>query len=57
MNKLNIDNKEIARYAAAANHWWDRNGEFKALHDINPVRVQYILAHVDVKEKPLLDVG
>jgi len=57
MNKLNIDNQEIARYAASANHWWDRNGEFKALHDINPVRVQYILTHADVKEKPLLDVG
>lgn len=57
MNKLNLDNKEIARYAAAASHWWNRNGEFKALHDINPVRVQYILTHVDVKGKPLLDVG
>ena len=57
MNKLNIDNKEIARYAAAASHWWDRNGALKALHDINPVRVQYVQAKADIVEKPLLDVG
>ena len=36
MNSLNIDNQEIARYAAAAGHWWDRNGQLKALHDITP---------------------
>ena len=57
MNKLNIDNKEIARYAAAAGHWWDRNGALKALHDINPERVQYVQAKADIVEKPLLDVG
>lgn len=57
MNKINIDNKEIARYAATAAHWWDRNGELKALHDINPVRIGYILSGVDIKRKPVLDVG
>jgi 2-polyprenyl-6-hydroxyphenyl methylase/3-demethylubiquinone-9 3-methyltransferase len=57
MNKLNIDNKEIARYAATAAHWWDRNGELKALHDINPVRMGYILSNAAIKGKPVLDVG
>jgi 2-polyprenyl-6-hydroxyphenyl methylase/3-demethylubiquinone-9 3-methyltransferase len=57
MNKLNLDNNEIARYAAMADKWWDRQGAFKALHDINPVRVRYILDRVAVKGKTLLDVG
>lgn len=57
MNQLNIDNKEIARYAATATHWWDRDGELKALHDINPLRLQYVLDLADIKGKPVLDVG
>ena len=54
---MNIDNQEIARYAASASHWWDRNGELRALHDINPLRVQYVLSKAGIKDKPLLDVG
>ena len=57
MNQLNIDNKEIARYAATAAHWWDRNGELKALHDINPLRLQYVLDRAEIKGQPVLDVG
>ncbi len=57
MPDLNLDNKEIARYAASAAYWWDRDGEFKALHDINPVRVAYILDRVDLMGRTLLDVG
>lgn len=54
---LNLDNQEIARYAAAASHWWDRNGQLKALHDINPLRIQYVLDRAEIREKPVLDVG
>jgi len=57
MNHSNIDKNEIARYAATAAHWWDRDGELKALHDINPVRLQYILARAEIKGQPVLDVG
>jgi len=57
MNKLNLDNQEIARYAATAAHWWDRNGELKALHDINPLRLQYVVDRADIQKKPVLDVG
>ena len=57
INSSNIDNQEIARYAAMADKWWERDGEFKALHDINPVRMNYILERADVKGKALLDVG
>jgi len=57
MNQVNIDKNEIARYAATAGHWWDRKGELKALHDINPLRLQYVLDRADIKGKPVLDVG
>ena len=57
MTPLNIDNLEIARYAAASTHWWDRKGQLKALHDINPLRIQYVLDRADIKGKPVLDVG
>jgi len=57
MNQLNIDNQEIARYAASAGHWWDHSGQLKALHDINPLRIQYVLDRADIKGKPVLDVG
>jgi 2-polyprenyl-6-hydroxyphenyl methylase/3-demethylubiquinone-9 3-methyltransferase len=54
----NIDSGEIARFSAMADIWWDRNGAFKALHDINPVRLAYVhdrCAGLDGKK--VLDVG
>ncbi len=53
----NIDAAEIARFSAMADIWWDRNGEFKALHDINPVRLAYIRDRADLDGKQVLDVG
>lgn len=53
----NIDAGEIARFSAMADIWWDRNGEFKALHDINPVRLAYVCDRVDLNGKQVLDVG
>jgi len=53
----NIDAGEIARFSAMADIWWDRNGEFKALHEINPVRLGYVCERVDVNGKQVLDVG
>jgi 2-polyprenyl-6-hydroxyphenyl methylase/3-demethylubiquinone-9 3-methyltransferase len=43
-NKLtsNIDGTEIAKFEAMAPIWWDKQGDFKALHDINVLRVNYI---------------
>ena len=59
MNKPqhNVDQAEIARFAALASRWWDRNGEMKALHDINPLRANYIDQHAQAAGKSLLDVG
>ena len=41
-NNANIDDAEITKFEAVASRWWDRNGAFKALHDINGSRVGYI---------------
>ena len=39
---LNVDQDEINKFADLASRWWDKNSEFKPLHDINPLRVEYI---------------
>ena len=53
----NIDAAEIARFSAMADIWWDRKGEFKALHDINPVRLAYVRDRAELNGKAVLDVG
>jgi 2-polyprenyl-6-hydroxyphenyl methylase / 3-demethylubiquinone-9 3-methyltransferase len=53
----NIDNAEISRFSAMAGTWWDREGEFKALHDINPVRLAYVRDRSELAGKVVLDVG
>jgi 2-polyprenyl-6-hydroxyphenyl methylase/3-demethylubiquinone-9 3-methyltransferase len=53
----NFDRAEIAKFEALAHRWWDRHSEFKALHDINPLRANYIDARSPVAGKRLLDVG
>ena len=53
----NIDAGEIARFSAMADTWWNRNGEFKALHDINPVRLAYVRDRADLAGSRVLDVG
>jgi len=53
----NVDPQEIAKFEALASRWWDRNSEFRPLHDINPLRANYIDRHSPVTDKYLLDVG
>jgi len=53
----NVDRAEIAKFEQLAHRWWDRNSEFKALHDINPLRANYIDERSPVAGKQLLDVG
>ncbi len=53
----NIDPEEIAKFEELANKWWDRNSEFKPLHDINPLRVGFIDRIASLAEKKVLDVG
>jgi 2-polyprenyl-6-hydroxyphenyl methylase/3-demethylubiquinone-9 3-methyltransferase len=53
----NVDDAEIAKFEALASRWWDRSSEFKPLHDINPLRLNYIDQRVSLKGKEVLDVG
>jgi 2-polyprenyl-6-hydroxyphenyl methylase/3-demethylubiquinone-9 3-methyltransferase len=54
---LNVDREEIAKFEQLASRWWDRNSEFKPLHDINPLRLNYIDERVGLTGKRILDVG
>jgi len=53
----NVDPKELNKFDELARKWWDKNSEFKPLHDINPLRVEYILSKSEIKDKRVLDVG
>ena len=54
---LNVDPQEIAKFEALASRWWDREGEFRPLHEINPLRANYIDQHSPVAGLRLVDVG
>jgi 2-polyprenyl-6-hydroxyphenyl methylase/3-demethylubiquinone-9 3-methyltransferase len=54
----NIDQQELAKFSALAARWWDLKGEFKPLHDINPLRLEYVEQRVgELSGKVVLDVG
>ena len=57
MTTLNVDPSEIAKFEALAKRWWDKNSEFKPLHDINPLRSNFIDERSPVAELKVLDVG
>ena len=56
-DSLNVDPQEIAKFEALASRWWDRSGEFRPLHEINPLRANYIDGHSPVAGQRLVDVG
>jgi 2-polyprenyl-6-hydroxyphenyl methylase/3-demethylubiquinone-9 3-methyltransferase len=58
----NVSAEEIAKFEEVASQWWDLQGDFKPLHQINPLRVQFIAQHVsdtgnDLFNKEIIDVG
>lgn len=53
----NVDPQEIRKFAALASRWWDPRSEFKPLHDINPLRLNYIDQHSPLNGQRVLDVG
>lgn len=53
----NVDRAEIAKFEALASRWWDLESEFKPLHDINPLRTNYIDRYAPLAGKTVLDVG
>ncbi|HWP88634.1 MAG TPA: bifunctional 2-polyprenyl-6-hydroxyphenol methylase/3-demethylubiquinol 3-O-methyltransferase UbiG [Burkholderiales bacterium] len=54
---INVDPAEIARFSELAHHWWDPASDFKPLHDINPLRLDYIDRCAGLNGKTVLDVG
>ena len=55
--KPNVDHGEIDKFSRLAEKWWDSEGEFKPLHDINPIRLDYIDGFANLAGKKVLDVG
>jgi 2-polyprenyl-6-hydroxyphenyl methylase/3-demethylubiquinone-9 3-methyltransferase len=53
----NVDPAEIARFQSAASRWWDPMGEMRPLHDLNPVRLDYVERAAGLSGKAVLDVG
>ncbi len=53
----NVDPAELEKFGALASRWWDKNSEFKPLHEINPLRLNYIDAKVQLKGKKVVDIG
>ena len=56
-HRLNFDPQEIAKFEALAARWWDPDSEFKPLHEINPLRLEYIERRSSLKGKTVVDVG
>ena len=54
---LNADPAELAKFSDIAHHWWDKDSEFKPLHQINPLRLGWIERWGPLKGKQVLDVG
>lgn len=58
MSQLNVDPQEIAKFEAFAAIWWDQHSEFRPLHMINPLRLNWIDEHAGgLSGKKVLDVG
>lgn len=57
MNVSNVDAAELNKFSELAHKWWDKNSEFKPLHEINPLRLNYINNTVSLEGKRVLDVG
>ena len=53
----NVDAEEIAKFDALAARWWDPKGDFRSLHEINPLRLDYIRQRATLNDKKVLDVG
>ena len=57
VSPLNADPAELQKFASLAHRWWDPESEFKPLHEINPLRLDYIDRIAGLRGKRVLDVG
>ena len=53
----NVHQHEIDKFGSLAERWWDPEGEFKTLHQINPLRLEFIAKHTPIADQCFLDVG
>lgn len=53
----NVHEHEIEKFGVLADRWWDPRGEFKTLHAVNPLRLQFIRSYADLQEARIVDVG
>ncbi|MEJ8854027.1 bifunctional 2-polyprenyl-6-hydroxyphenol methylase/3-demethylubiquinol 3-O-methyltransferase UbiG [Variovorax robiniae] len=56
-NSLNADPAELAKFSELAHRWWDLESEFRPLHEINPLRLDWIDGISPIGDKRVLDVG
>jgi 2-polyprenyl-6-hydroxyphenyl methylase/3-demethylubiquinone-9 3-methyltransferase len=56
-NDANVDPQEIEKFERLAERWWDPQSEFKPLHDINPLRLEFIAERCELTDQRVLDVG
>lgn len=54
---MNVDHAEVRKFEELASRWWDPHSEFKPLHEINPLRLDYVDSRVGLDGKTVLDVG
>jgi 2-polyprenyl-6-hydroxyphenyl methylase/3-demethylubiquinone-9 3-methyltransferase len=54
---LNADQNELDKFSQLAHRWWDPNSEFKPLHEINPLRLEWIDRQANISGKKVLDIG
>jgi 2-polyprenyl-6-hydroxyphenyl methylase/3-demethylubiquinone-9 3-methyltransferase len=55
--RQNVDAAEVAKFDALAARWWDPDGEFRPLHEINPLRLDWIRRYADLDGRKVLDIG
>jgi 2-polyprenyl-6-hydroxyphenyl methylase/3-demethylubiquinone-9 3-methyltransferase len=53
----NVDTAEVDKFNAMAARWWDPEGDFRPLHEINPLRLDWILERADLAGKKVVDIG
>lgn len=53
----NVDSNEVEKFDALAHHWWDPNGKLKTLHQLNPLRLNWINSYAKLANKRVLDIG
>ena len=54
---MNVDPAELAKFSELAHRWWDPESEFRPLHQINPLRLEWIARQVSLADQQVLDVG